>query len=43
LVVAVVIRDPKGPHFGGVVAAPVFAQVMGGALRILNIAPDALD
>ncbi len=43
LVVAVVIRDPKGQHFGGVVAAPVFAQVMGGALRILNIAPDALN
>jgi len=42
LVVAVVIRDPKGEHFGGIVAAPVFSKVMGGALRILDIPPDAL-
>jgi len=42
LVVAVVIRDPKGQHFGGVVSAPVFAKVMGGALRAMDIAPDDL-
>jgi cell division protein FtsI (penicillin-binding protein 3) len=42
LVVAVVIRDPKGHHFGGIVSAPVFAKVMGGALRILDIPPDDL-
>ena len=41
LVIAVVIRDPKGQHFGGLVAAPLFSRIMGGALRILNIAPDA--
>lgn len=40
LVVAVVIKDPQGQHFGGLVAAPVFARVMAGALRILDIAPD---
>lgn len=40
LVIAVVIRDPKGQHFGGDVAAPVFAKVMAGALRILNIPAD---
>lgn len=40
LVIAVVIRDPQGQHFGGVVSAPVFAKVMSAALRILNIPPD---
>ncbi|MCB1827172.1 MAG: penicillin-binding protein 2, partial [Coxiellaceae bacterium] len=43
LVVAVVVRDPKGQHFGGVVAAPVFAKVMASALRFLDISPDNLD
>jgi len=42
LVVAVVIRDPKGQHFGGIVAAPAFSKIMGGALRILDIMPDNL-
>ncbi|MCH9644333.1 MAG: penicillin-binding protein 2 [Gammaproteobacteria bacterium] len=42
LVVAVVLRDPKGQHFGGLVAAPVFSKVMAGALNILNIQPDHL-
>ncbi len=42
LVVAVVVRDPQGQHFGGLVAAPVFSKVMGGALRVLNIPPDVL-
>lgn len=41
LVVAVVIRDPQGYHFGGDVAAPAFAKIMSGALSYLNIAPDA--
>ena len=40
LVVAVVIRDPQDQHFGGIVAAPLFAKVMGGALRLLDIPPD---
>jgi cell division protein FtsI (penicillin-binding protein 3) len=38
----VVINDPKGPaYFGGLVAAPVFSTVTAGALRLLNVAPDA--
>ena len=41
LVVAVVMRDPQGQHFGGIVAAPVFSKVMGGALRMLAIPPSA--
>lgn len=40
LVIAVVLRDPQGKHFGGDVAAPVFAKVMSAALRILNIPAD---
>ena len=43
LVLVVVIDDPRaGRHFGGQVAAPVFANVMQGALRILNVPPDNL-
>lgn len=44
LATVVVIHDPKGgQHFGSVVAAPVFADVMGHALRIQNIEPDDID
>lgn len=43
LVIAVMIRDPKGKHFGGEVAAPVFAKTMSAALRILDVAPDDLQ
>ena len=43
LVLVVVIDEPgAGQYFGGQVAAPVFAKVMKGALRILNIPPDNL-
>jgi cell division protein FtsI (penicillin-binding protein 3) len=42
LVVVVVINQPGGDlYHGGEVAAPVFSRVMKGALRLLNIAPDA--
>jgi len=42
VVVVVVINDPSGDlYHGGEVAAPVFSRVMKGALRVLNIAPDA--
>jgi len=44
LATVVVIHDPKaGQHFGSVVAAPVFADVMSHALRIQNIEPDDVD
>lgn len=43
LVIAVVLRDPQGLHFGGDVAAPVFAKVMASALRILNIPADNMQ
>jgi cell division protein FtsI (penicillin-binding protein 3) len=42
LVIAVMLDEPAaGQYYGGVVAAPVFAAVMAGALRILGVAPDA--
>lgn len=41
LVIAVVVRDPKTQHFGGLVAAPVFSKVMSASLRLLGVAPDA--
>ncbi len=42
LIVAVMIDEPSaGKYFGGEVAAPVFSSVIGGALRILGVAPDA--
>lgn len=38
----VVIDEPSaGGYYGGEVAAPVFAEVVGGALRLLGVAPDA--
>ncbi len=41
LIVAVMIDEPSaGQHYGGAVAAPVFSQVMGAALRTLGIPPD---
>jgi cell division protein FtsI (penicillin-binding protein 3) len=42
IVVVVVINEPGGDlYHGKEVAAPVFSRVMKGALRVLNIAPDA--
>ena len=41
LIVAVMIDEPSaGKHYGGDVAAPVFASVMARSLRTLGIAPD---
>jgi cell division protein FtsI (penicillin-binding protein 3) len=42
LIVAVMINDPEGrDYYGGLVAAPVFSNVMGAALRLLSIPNDA--
>jgi cell division protein FtsI (penicillin-binding protein 3) len=42
VVIAVMIDDPRGGrYYGGDVAAPVFAQVAAGALRALQVAPQA--
>jgi len=42
LIVAVMIDEPSaGQHFGGAVAAPVFSNVIGSALRTLGVPTDA--
>ena len=42
LVIAVMIDEPSaGQYYGGAVAAPVFAQVMQGALRLMGVPYDA--
>ena len=43
LVVVVVIDEPRGDqYYGGDVAAPVFSNIVSGALRVLAVPPDAL-
>jgi cell division protein FtsI (penicillin-binding protein 3) len=43
LVLSILIDEPKGEaYYGGEVAAPVFAQIMDDALRLLNVPPDNL-
>jgi cell division protein FtsI (penicillin-binding protein 3) len=42
LVIAVMIDEPSaGKYYGGQVAAPLFARVMEGSLRVLGVPPDA--
>jgi cell division protein FtsI (penicillin-binding protein 3) len=42
LVIAVMIDEPTGgQYYGGAVAAPVFSSIMGAALRLLGVPPDA--
>jgi cell division protein FtsI (penicillin-binding protein 3) len=41
---AVVIDNPKaGSYYGGLVSAPVFHNVMEGALRIMDVPPDDIE
>ena len=43
LAAVVVIDDPgAGRYYGGDVAAPVFSAVVGGALRLMGVEPDAV-
>ena len=42
LAAVVIIDEPgAGQYYGGDVAAPVFSRVVGGALRLMAVAPDA--
>ena len=42
VIVAVMVDEPTvGGHFGGVVAAPVFAAITANVLRSLNVTPDS--
>ncbi|MBO9515386.1 MAG: penicillin-binding protein 2 [Variovorax sp.] len=41
IIVAVMIDEPSnGSYFGGIVAAPVFSEVVQQTLRMMNVAPD---
>jgi cell division protein FtsI (penicillin-binding protein 3) len=41
---AVVINEPtQGSYYGGLVAGPVFHNVMEGALRLMDVPPDDID
>jgi len=40
-VIAVMVDEPSaGKYYGGLVAAPIFAKVMAGALRVYGVEPD---
>ncbi|ALO46936.1 peptidoglycan D,D-transpeptidase FtsI family protein [Pseudohongiella spirulinae] len=44
IVVVIIINEPQGgEHYGSQVAAPVFARIASGAMRILEVTPDRLD
>ncbi|MGE0114807.1 MAG: peptidoglycan D,D-transpeptidase FtsI family protein [Steroidobacteraceae bacterium] len=44
LACVVVVNEPRdGGYYGGTVSAPVFSNVMAGALRLLAVPPDGLD
>ncbi|MBX3704268.1 MAG: penicillin-binding protein 2 [Steroidobacteraceae bacterium] len=44
LAVVVMVDEPGGAlYYGGDVAAPVFSAVVGGALRLMSVAPDDLE
>lgn len=41
---AVVVNDPSnGSYYGGLVAGPVFHNVMEGALRLMDVPPDDIE
>ncbi|MFC3551546.1 peptidoglycan D,D-transpeptidase FtsI family protein [Lysobacter cavernae] len=43
MVVVVNDPDPGTGYYGGLVSAPVFKNVMEGALRLMDVAPDDID
>ncbi|QWF71029.1 penicillin-binding protein 2 [Methylomonas paludis] len=43
-IIAIVVDEPtSGQYYGGQVAAPAFAKVMAGALRVYGVEPDGVD
>jgi cell division protein FtsI (penicillin-binding protein 3) len=42
LAAVVVLDEPEGKHQGGEVSAPVFSEVVGGALRLMAVPPDQI-
>ncbi|MEX0740143.1 MAG: penicillin-binding protein 2 [Pseudohongiella sp.] len=44
VVVIIVVNEPKGAqHYGSQVAAPVFARIAAGTMRLLDVTPDTID
>ena len=43
MVVVINDPDPERGYFGGLVSAPVFKNVMDGALRLMDVPPDDID
>lgn len=44
IVVIIIVNEPKGAqHYGSQVAAPVFARIAAGAMRLLEVTPDVID
>ena len=42
VVIVVIIQQPQGEESGGgLVAAPAFAKIAAGAMRVLNVPPDS--
>lgn len=42
IIVAVMLDEPQGGHFGGIVAAPVFSQIVASTLPLLGVKPDKI-
>ena len=42
LAAVVVLDEPEGKHQGGEVSAPVFSEIVGGALRLMAVPPDQI-
>lgn len=43
-VVAVILHDPRGSqYYGGYTSGPIFSQIMGETLRLMNVPPDDLE
>ncbi|WP_410209873.1 peptidoglycan D,D-transpeptidase FtsI family protein [Aquirhabdus sp.] len=40
IVIAVVVENPVGQYYGGLVAAPIFAKIMTESLRLMNVPMD---
>ncbi|MBU2097186.1 MAG: penicillin-binding protein 2, partial [Gammaproteobacteria bacterium] len=44
IVVIIAINEPQGAQrYGSQVAAPVFARIASGAMRLLEVTPDRID
>ena len=44
IVVVIIINEPQGAQrYGSQVAAPVFARIANGAMRLLEVSPDKID